>query len=305
MRSIARLIPLALAALALCGPALADTVYVYEPTAYYVPSRYVATGSYIPTSYVLSTTSYVVPTSFVVPTSYVVRRYRPTVTYAPTTYYLPTTLNIPLLTSTAAAVACCDPAPTICDTVAPAVDRPVPAPASASAGSATNPDASGGGSAPALDPNVLNSTPRGGTRPGQGTPQSGTTTPSETDTTAPLVPPPADNGSPPIVPPAGSRDALKPLPPARGTLSGRVLSETSGQPEKGVEVTFANAVGRFRDRTATTDDQGRFSVVLPEGDWTVKVARDGGGTFDQDVTIAGGLITDEKDRAVSSLTIKR
>ena len=55
-----------------CGKALteeekavADTIYVYEPTAYYLPTRYVSTEYYVPTSYVLPTSAYVVPTTYV------------------------------------------------------------------------------------------------------------------------------------------------------------------------------------------------------------------------------------------------
>lgn len=288
MRATARLFPLALTALAFANPASADTVYVYEPTAYYLPTRYVATESYVPTSYVLSSSAYVVPTTYVAPTSYVVRRYQPTVTYRPTTYYLSTGLDVPLVT-TRASSACCDPAPPACETASGAVvERPLPPPVSGSprsSGGVSNPDATSGGT-PLLDPGVLNSTPRNG---------------GATDTEKPLVPEPTDTG----VPPVSSRDALKPPVSARGALQGKVLSAATGKPEKGVEVTFANAVGRFRDRNATTDDQGRFSVVLPEGDWTVKVARDSGGTIDRDLTVAGGLVTDEKDRPVAALTINR
>jgi hypothetical protein len=75
-----------------------------------------------------------------------------------------------------------------------------------------------------------------------------------------------------------------------------------------VNVVIASAVGRFRDRTVTTDADGRFSAVLPEGDWTVRVPA-AGSNPDADsvwpITVAGGLITDDQDREVATLTINR
>jgi hypothetical protein len=297
--------------LGLREPARGDTI-LYEPVSYYIPTSYVTRSYYVPTSYVATSyvaapTVYLAPTTYYAPTRYVVRRYRPVTTtrytVVPTTYYLPTTttLDLPVL-ATSASVACCDPAPVICDT-APAAERPVPPPAS-SGGTSSGSQASPAGEEPEFQPGTLNST---ATQPRS---RSGSQLNNETDTDRPLVPPPADTTSPPAAPPATERESYRPKLPAastaRSTLSGRVLSVVSGQPEKGVEVVIANAVGRFKDKTVTTNDKGEFSVVLPESDWIVKVPKtDGTGTIDADVTVSGGLVTDSQNREVSLLTINR
>ena len=92
----------------------------------------------------------------------------------------------------------------------------------------------------------------------------------------------------------------------RSLLQGRVVSATTGTPEKDLNVVISSAVGRFRDRTVTTDKDGRFSVVLPEGDWNVRVPV-AGSKADSiwPITVAGGLITDDQDREVATLTINR
>jgi hypothetical protein len=317
MRSLVRrgpLLPAVLLALVVSGrAALSDTI-LYEPTAYYVPTAYVSSSYYVPSSYYVSPTAYVVPTTYYVPTRYVVRRYRPVAETSyrvvPTRYYLPTTttLDLPVL-RTSATVAYCDPAPVICEP-APAAVRPLPPPANdtGTAGSASDPDATGAGEGPRLDPGTLNSTPIK-PRPKAGSTTTGGATPSGVDPDAPIVPPPGEiNTSPPAAPPTTERDAYKPKAPstARSTLNGRVLSVVTGQPEKNVVVTIANAVGRFKDKSVTTDDQGGFSVVLPESDWTVKVPKtDGSGTIDTELTVSGGLVTNDQNREVSQLTINR
>ena len=94
---------------------------------------------------------------------------------------------------------------------------------------------------------------------------------------------------------------------ARSTLSGRVMSAVSGKPESGVAIVVSDFQKRFRDRLATTDANGEFEVVLPEGDWTVSVPKVSGGgqSIDRAVTVGGGLITDDQNREVTRLTINR
>lgn len=93
----------------------------------------------------------------------------------------------------------------------------------------------------------------------------------------------------------------------RSMLQGRVVSAATGAPEKGLNVVISSAVGRFRDRTVTTDNDGRFTAVLPEGDWTVRVPVAGASSADSvwPITVAGGLITDDQDREIATLTINR
>jgi len=73
-----------------------------------------------------------------------------------------------------------------------------------------------------------------------------------------------------------------------------------------VQVTLTDARGRFKDKTKVTGDDGTFSVVLPEGDWSVQVpSTDGKTVLERPITVSGGLITDDKDTAVSMLTFNR
>jgi hypothetical protein len=93
---------------------------------------------------------------------------------------------------------------------------------------------------------------------------------------------------------------------ARVRLDGKVASALSGKPESAVPVTLVPNSNLFRNRVATTDDQGRFNVLLTDGDWTVQVPRpDGKGTIDRLITVSGGLVTDDQDREITSLTVNR
>jgi hypothetical protein len=112
--------------------------------------------------------------------------------------------------------------------------------------------------------------------------------------------------------PALADPAVKPVAAtARTILRGRVVSASTGAPETGLAVTVADARARFKDRELRTDANGAFSTSLPEGDWTVKVARVGAGPDDPNpsintpITVSGGLITDAQDREVTTLTINR
>jgi hypothetical protein len=146
------------------------------------------------------------------------------------------------------------------------------------------------------------------------------------DTDKPLVPPPGDGtgtASPPAPglldnPQAGAagtrgaeatRLAMRPASyrNARSSLVGKVVSAVSAQPEKGVRVTLVPNSNIYRPKSAVTNDKGEFQVILTEGDWTVQVPKPGDAkaTIDRPITVAGGLITDQNDDVVSSLTINR
>lgn len=321
-----------------------ETVYTPTSSVLALPTAYVPTSySYLPTSYsytptVYTSTSWLSPTYYVEPTAYVVRRparyyvprryVRPYVATSrvysydltPTAYYVPatTTLDLPLVRTSAEV--CCEPEP-VCatETAAPPVDN--------AAKSASNNDPE-----PAYnDPSkTVKSTPRNG---GTNADRTGSTgaNPSKpaagtnTGGAAAADPSPPDRPAPdggagdaakdleiPDNPPGkpgdlDRRNSLRPvLNTARSTLRGKLLSAVDGKPEKGVKITAIDARGRFRDKVATTDDTGRFAIVLPEGDWMVVVpTADNKSTTEQAVTVSGGLITDAQDREVSNLIVNR
>lgn len=125
-----------------------------------------------------------------------------------------------------------------------------------------------------------------------------------------LINPSAVNGVPDFQEarrPALRDEDVRRVETARSTLIGRVISAVSGKPESGVAVVVTDFQKRFRDRLATTDANGEFEVVLPEGDWTVSVPRVSGGgqNIERSVTVGGGLITDDQNREVTRLTINR
>jgi hypothetical protein len=295
------------------------TVLSVVPTAYGVPRTYFATTSWLtPTVYVPTSTSFVVPTStsYVIPTiyrpsvfsetSFLVRRglfRRPllatTRTYdyslIPTTYVVPTVRTVPLV-STSEVV--CDPTP-IC---APAT---VASPAVGSPGTGNSGSGSqGSGGEPQLDPKSVGvkSTPLNGRAGNAG----------DADVAPPVKP--APDGANEILEPRGNAPAdgdrhevRRPVfNTARSQLRGRITSAMDGSPQGGVVVVLRDARERFADKKAKTGDDGRFHVILPEGDWSVQVpTTDGKAFYEKKVTVAGGLITDEKDQEVSNLTFNR
>lgn len=177
----------------------------------------------------------------------------------------------------------------------PAPAEPAPAEPASGAGALVNPptDASASPNPPPVTPGELPPPvdPAPSDLPDANPPPAGATTPERHQAQRPAF---TDSGV--------QRARL-----ARGTLRGRVLSAVSGKPEAGVVIVVADARERYRDRQATTDANGGFSISLPEGDWTLRVPKAPGSTetIDRGVTVGGGYITDEQDREVTSLTINR
>lgn len=314
----------------------------YLPTAYVVPTSLSYSGlqtvRYSPTSYYLTESAYILPrrvyrpTTYYSPRSYYLPRTyvtRSLVDYdlTPTSYYLPTTIDMPLVTTSASSL-CCEVQPA-CDTVAPAAAAPsVPANNGSSNGSSTfNPDTGTNGETPSLEnPNkVIESSPKAaapvvpkdssvGTPPAApAQPPANSAAPAEVNPSNPVAPAPDEDllGPPPAEPPTAGlqHEVQRPVyraSTARSTLHGKIVSATDGKPEKGVTITLADARGRFKDKMKVTGDDGTFSIVLPEGDWTVLVpSADGKTVIERPITVSGGLITDDKDTAVSMLTLNR
>lgn len=321
---------------------LPTSYFDYTPTVYtsttYLPSSYVVR----PTSYLVSPTTYIRPTTYYSPTRYVVRR--PLVTTSSSiverAYYVPTvtTLDLPLIRTSSSLSLCCDDpissgslGTVISDE--PVYDRPaetpdldtntdIPAPASTPSGSQQ--PASG---EPPLDPGVIRSEPRqpSTVRPTDSPPAAAQPVTPLGEPDLPLVDPSDIN--PPLPPPAdeiplgpGETDSgserttlrptfSRPLAEARSGLLGKIVSAVTGEPEAGVTVTLTSPSDRFRARTATTDANGTFSVILPEGDWTVTIPKPGeaagASTIDRFITVSGGVITDDQNREVTLMTINR
>jgi hypothetical protein len=131
---------------------------------------------------------------------------------------------------------------------------------------------------------------------------------SDAESTAPPVVEPA----PPPLDGATSRSAYRPVATEMrpqdagasiGALRGIVVN-ANGQPKPDIRVVFTDARQTYRDRERTTDAEGRFEVVLPNGDWVVNVQEsDGRLTPFGTITSAGGRFYDERDRIVSSLRL--
>ena len=301
------------------------TAYVVEPTSY-VATRYV----YRPRWYARSWSRPYVTTS---------ARYYYADDVLATAYYLPTTttLDLPVIPTSYTADACCvsvDPCavpsgPAVSTGSARAPSAPVTNGSSNGSGDgAFNPDAGDNGDTPRLE--GARKRIRSETRPGGGTGAAGTksnTATANSGTTggasstptggneggSSIVDPPnpvkpADDGGPAPSGDADRREARRPVytTTARSTLRGQVISVTDGKGTAALKVTLADARGRFKDRAVTTDKDGRFAVTLPEGDWTVAVPSSAAGqVIEQPITVAGGLITDDRDREITSLTINR
>jgi hypothetical protein len=130
---------------------------------------------------------------------------------------------------------------------------------------------------------------------------------------------------PPTVPAEG--DNLEPAPPGnqsrtakrpafatprtlrsdyRNVLFGRVKTRDTNEPEEGVRITVSNRGGAFEDKTTMTDAFGRFTVRVPDGDWTVNVAMPSGRVYSvSQITVSNGYITDNVGRDIPSLVITR
>lgn len=129
----------------------------------------------------------------------------------------------------------------------------------------------------------------------------------------PPLPEPAPPASGDLEPPLPtdlpkSRQSLKPVLqlPRLTSLKGRVLSETSETPEEGVRVTVSSRTRAFEDRIAYSNQAGRFSVKVPDGDWTVKVTMPSGRVYSvYEVTVTNGVIVDDQGREVPGLLITR
>jgi hypothetical protein len=92
----------------------------------------------------------------------------------------------------------------------------------------------------------------------------------------------------------------------RNVLFGRVKTRDTNEPEEGVRITVSNRGGAFEDKTTMTDAFGRFTVRVPDGDWTVNVAMPSGRVYSvSQITVSNGYITDNIGRDIPSLVITR
>jgi len=92
----------------------------------------------------------------------------------------------------------------------------------------------------------------------------------------------------------------------RNVLFGRVKTRDTNEPEEGVRITLSNRGGAFEDKTTMTDAFGRFTVRVPDGDWTVKVTMPSGRVYSvSQITVSNGYITDNIGRDIPSLVITR
>ncbi|HEY2158267.1 MAG TPA: carboxypeptidase regulatory-like domain-containing protein [Isosphaeraceae bacterium] len=99
---------------------------------------------------------------------------------------------------------------------------------------------------------------------------------------------------------------LRPL--VQNILRGRVVSADTRVPETGVTVILVDRQGRFADRTTRTDANGRFSLALPEGDWTIVLTMPSGRELPVEeglVTASAGKVSDRWGRELSNLVISR
>jgi hypothetical protein len=253
--------------------------------------------------------------------------------YVPTSYVYPTIYDYPI--ATVASASPCDGVAAVRSAAPPVRSESVREPSSAV-------DRSREEAAPPRyeePPRPLESEPRTAPAPApepappqDEVPQNPGPPPAETKTT---LPPPsagaADANSPPVAPsgdagfppipnsPAGGpnpgdkapyqvrRPVYGAVPQAiRNVLSGRVVSGETGDLEPGVEVIVSSQTHAFRDRVTTTNAQGRYSLRVPDGDWTVSVVMPSGRAYPvSQITISGGEISDDLGRRVPSLKITR
>lgn len=130
---------------------------------------------------------------------------------------------------------------------------------------------------------------------------------------ATAAPAPADDDPTSGLIEPGTRSAYRPAytelnarseGPLPGALRGVVVSGADAVPQAGVKLIFSDARQTYRDRERVSDAEGRFEVLLPNGDWNVSVVEsDGKLTPYGSLTSSGGRFFDERDRTVSSLRI--
>ncbi len=90
------------------------------------------------------------------------------------------------------------------------------------------------------------------------------------------------------------------MPEEFGVITGTVSDAHSGEPLPGVSVTVASEwpAGTPLELTATTGDDGTYSLVGPEGTWPATYSLDGYLSVTSDVTIVRGVSTGGKDAAL-------
>ncbi len=92
----------------------------------------------------------------------------------------------------------------------------------------------------------------------------------------------------------------------RNVLNGQVFSQSTSRSEPGVLIVASSRTGMFVDRTATSNEDGRFTLRLPDGDWTLKVTAASGRVYSvSNLTASGGEIYDEHDEDATNLAITR
>jgi hypothetical protein len=319
------------------------TTYV-EPTSYVVPTGYTSYSYVTPTAYVQPTTYYLSPTAYVVPSLYTTSRvyaprrwfrrwfYPRTYTY----YYPPvvaTSLSYPVVATTYPASDCApSPAPPAYSGSATPVNPGYAPPASN--GQSRRPQRPIQSEAAASEPALRETTPPVAT-PGSLANPGPPATPAPEPNTETVPPGPGATGGGAAQPqpanpaPGGQattpgsagaletlRQSQKPVPTdldirrvsaTRGVLEGKVVSAESQQPQSGVRVFVSDHRRRFDDRVATSDADGRFSLVnLPEGDWTVSVEMPSRKVYAvSEITFASGRLTDSFGRDVPGLIIQR
>jgi hypothetical protein len=322
-----------------------DVVYYpttwYSPTgwvssrAVYVPtSAYVTTGAYWPTTY--ATTSYVTPSVYT-PTYY-----SPTYYYSPTSYYVETAYRPRLLDRIFAqrpvyntSSYYLDLTPTSYLTYSPTswavptvstFDPCATTSDSFVSGGASNvaPTAATGskaGSNGATPPRAVQSQPKAnGNNGNESTGGAESDRPGEPSLdferlSRPLPEDGAGNQGTPNTDGSTQRTSLRPRPTelsakptgiSPSALQGEVVSATDGKPVASVRLVFTDARATYRDRQKTTDAQGRFDVILPNGDWDVSVADASGKLVPYgSITSANGRFYGADDRVISSLRLNQ
>jgi hypothetical protein len=82
------------------------------------------------------------------------------------------------------------------------------------------------------------------------------------------------------------------MPEQWGALSGTVTDAHSGEPIGGVDVTLHSEWnGAPLDASATTDGDGAWTLIGPEGTWPIEFAKDGYVTVTDDATVEAGTTT--------------